>query len=139
MDLTALRFDSLDFFLNLVNQIFVCIGIAGDLFYLICTHINLRKNLRVKIIRKYIGKSIHLPGTDRRISPVKRNVQRTFSDTCDRVLFRLQKTIISILPDHELTAHFVSLRCRKRRIQKTFTAFFRQMPFRQSKLIDFSI
>ena len=104
-----------------------------------CPDIDLCKDLLVEIFRQHIGKSIHLTGTDCRISSVKRNVQWAFAKSDYCIGFCQKKLAVPILPHMDRAADLVSLPCSKCRIQEALATFFRKTAFRHSKLIDLLI
>ena len=104
-----------------------------------CPDIDLCKDLLVKILRHHIGKSIHLTGTDCRISSVERNVQRAFAKSDYRIGFCQQKLTVPVLAHIDRAADLISLIRGKCRVQKALAAFFRKTAFCYGKLIDLLI
>ena len=132
---TAFFLNSFYILLKLFYQSIISVCITCHLIRSMCPNIDLGIYFLIKILRKYIGKTIDFTRAKCCISSVKRYVKRCSSNPRNSVRSFFQKWILGILPEFHLIADLISHSLRKSHIQKTLSAFFRQPSFCYSQSI----
>ena len=92
-------------------------------------HVDLRVNLLVKIVRKYITKSINLTCSNSRISSIKGNIKRTSSCSHYRIFCIYKKRTVFPLAQSHFIANLISIGRRKGSVQKELPFFFWKASF----------
>ena len=122
-------------FLQTADQAVISVCITCGPLHPMGADIDLRIYLLVKILRKNIGKSVDLAGSQRGIAPVKRYIHGASADPGHCICFCFQIILVFRFLQGKGIAQLISLPVGKIDIKKTLPAFFGQFSFQYGKLV----